>query len=90
MCIRDRDGLALARNWSGIDSAADPVINPAATELDLDGSGGMEPVDLALALRHGFGTFPGAALTQDLPLQDASSLDQIQAQLLELRALESL
>ena len=84
------DGLALARNWSGIDSAADPVINPAATELDLDGSGGMEPVDLALALRHGFGTFPGAALTQDLPLHDGSSLDQIQAQLLELQALESL
>ena len=84
------DGLALARHWSGMESAADPVINPAATELDLDGSGGMEPVDLALALRHGFGTFPGAALTEDLSLHAGSSLDQIQAQLQELRALETL
>lgn len=84
------DGLALARNWSGIDSAADPVINPAATELDLDGSGGMEPVDLALALRHGFGTFPGAALTEDLSLQADISLEQIQAQLLQLRTVESI
>ena len=84
------DGLALARHWSGIESAKDPVINPAATELDLDGSGGMEPVDLALALRHGFGTFPGAALTEDLSLHAGSSLDQIQAQLQELRALETL
>ena len=84
------DGLALARNWSGIDSAADPVINPAATELDLDGSGGMEPVDLALALRHGFGTFPGAALTEDLSLQADISLEQIQAQLLQLRMVESI
>ena len=84
------DGLALARHWSGMESATDPVINPAATELDLDGSGAIEPVDLALALRHGFGTFPGAALTEDLSLGAGINLDQIQAQLLELRALEIL
>ena len=27
------DGLALVRHWSGMESATDPVINPAATEL---------------------------------------------------------
>ena len=81
------DGLALIRHWSGIESATDPVINPAATELDLDASGAIEPVDLALALRHGFGTFPGAALTEDLSLHADINLDQMQAQLQELRPL---
>ena len=38
--------------------------------------GAIEPVDLALALRHGFGTFPGAALTEDLSLHAGSSLDR--------------
>ena len=84
------DGLALIRHWSGIESATDPVINPAATELDLDASGAIEPVDLALALRHGFGTFPGAALTEDLSLHADINLDQMQAQLQELRPLELL
>ncbi|NDD70346.1 MAG: hypothetical protein EBZ29_13600 [Synechococcaceae bacterium WB9_4xC_028] len=49
--------------------------------FDLDRSGTVDSTDLTLALRHGFGTFPGAALTAGLELPNSTSLVQVLEQL---------
>ena len=52
--------------------------------FDLDRSGSTDSNDLSLALRHGFGTFPGQALSAGLELAPSTTLNQLNEQLLQL------
>ena len=52
--------------------------------FDLDGSGNTDINDLSLALRHGFGTFPGQALTAGLEIAPSTTLSQLNERLSQL------
>jgi hypothetical protein len=73
-----RDGLAFARSWNS------PGVTAELAKLDLDQSGELDLTDLQLALRHGFGTFPGQALTHGLSVPASLGLGALQAQLQQL------
>ena len=49
--------------------------------FELDGSGRTDLTDLKLALRHGFGTFPGESIMVGLDLPSSTSLSQLNNQL---------
>lgn len=52
-----------------------------AGRFDLDGNGSTDSTDLSLAMRHGFGTFPGDALAAGLNLPESFSLGALSDQL---------
>jgi hypothetical protein len=72
------DGLAFGRSWN------EAGVTTELAKLDLDHSGAVDLTDLHLALRHGFGTFPGHALTHGLSVPASLGLEALQAQLQQL------